>query len=155
VRRFTGTLVPATGASIGVDRLLAALKTLGKLGAAAASGPVLVTVMDRERLLDYQRMVAALRAGGIAAELYVGDGDFRAQLKYADRRQVPLAVIAGGNEFSRGEVSVKDLRLGKSLAKGIASRDEWLRNKPAQSTVPAGDLVVRVKEMLSAGEGAR
>src|SRR5581483_4524295 len=73
VARFTGQPVPATGFSIGVSRLAAALAHLGKIETGDARGPVVVTVFDRGRLADYQRMVQSLRGAGIRAELYLGN----------------------------------------------------------------------------------
>jgi histidyl-tRNA synthetase len=149
VERFTGRIVPATGVSIGVDRLLTALKTLGQLAASGRQGPVVVTVMDQQRFTEYQRMVTDLRAAGVAAEIYLGDGNFRTQLKYADRRNAPVVVIAGEDEFARHQVSLKDLRLGTQLSKEISARDEWLKRQPAQISVPREDLVTRTREMLA------
>ena len=102
VKRFTGQAVPATGVSIGVDRLLAALREKGRIGS-SAEGPVVVTVMDRDRMADYQAMVAELRQAGIRAEVYLGNPkNFGNQLKYADRRNSPVAVIEGGDEKAKG-----------------------------------------------------
>lgn len=148
VRRFTGTLVPATGCSIGVDRLLTALKAIGQLGIDEYLGPVVVAVLDPKRLSEYQSMVTELRSAGIAAELYLGDANFRLQLKYANRRRSPVAVIAGEDEFGRGEISLKDLRLGKELSKGIKDREVWLRDQPAQISVPREQLVEATKRLL-------
>jgi histidyl-tRNA synthetase len=148
VQRFTGAEVPATGASIGVDRLLAAIKTLGKIKEWSSSGPVIVTVMDASRLADYQKFVSEIRAAGIAAELYLGDKGFQAQLKYADKRKSPVVVIAGEDEFRRGEVTLKDMRLGAELAKTIEKRDEWRKDQPAQKTVARSDLVPAIRKIL-------
>ncbi|HXF89306.1 MAG TPA: histidine--tRNA ligase, partial [Xanthobacteraceae bacterium] len=106
IARFRGEPVPATGFSIGVSRLLAALQHLGKIDSKPAPGPVVVTVFDQHRIADYQRMVAALRNAGIRAELYLGQGKFGAQMKYADRRGSPCAVIQGPDEKAKGVVQV-------------------------------------------------
>ena len=148
VKRFTGTEVPATGASIGVDRLLSALQALGRIDTAQATKPVVVTVMDRNHLVDYQQMVSELRNAEIPAELYLGSKGFRAQLKYADKRGAPIAIIAGSNEFEKGEVTLKDLWLGAQLAREITDRDEWTKARPAQVTAQRGDLVAEVRKML-------
>ncbi len=109
VKRFTGQAVPATGVSIGVDRLLAALHAKGRIGR-QSHGPVVVTVMDRDRMADYQAMAAELRAAGIRAEVFLGNPkDFGKQLKYADQRQSPVAIIQGDQERARGVVQIKDL----------------------------------------------
>jgi len=149
VERFLGERVPATGASVGVDRLLAALQVAGRAGAADRVGPVVVTAMDGSRIAEYARMVAELRQAGIAAEMFVGHGGFKKQLKYADRRRAPVAVIAGGDEFERGEVTLKDLRLGTELAAEITDRDEWRKGQPAQVSVPRDRLVEEVRAILA------
>ena len=112
--RFRSEPVPATGFSIGVSRLQAALQHVGSqiVSGAAARGPVVVLVMDRERIADYQRMVARLRAAKIRAELYLGSAGMKAQMKYADRRRAPCVVIQGSQERERGEVQIKDLVAG-------------------------------------------
>ncbi len=146
VKRFTGQSVPATGVSIGVDRLLAALRAKGR-GAAASAGPVVVTVMDRDRMADYMGMVADLRNAGIRAEVYLGNPkNFGNQLKYADKRQSPVAVIQGGNEAEKGMVILKDLILGAQIAQN-ATLEEW-KDRPAQVEIPRADLVAAVKKML-------
>ncbi|MEE4119110.1 MAG: histidine--tRNA ligase [Paracoccaceae bacterium] len=150
VKRFTGQAVPATGVSIGVDRLLAALRETGRIGDRAA-GPVVVTVMDRARLADYQAMVRELRAAGIRAEMYLGNPrNFGNQLKYADKRESPVAVIQGEDEAARGVVQLKDLVLGARIA-ADASLEEW-KSQPAQREVPRGALVAEVRAMLE-GQG--
>lgn len=147
VKRFTGQSVPATGVSIGVDRLLAALHAKGRL-TETTQGPVVVTVMDRDRMADYMAMVADLRQAGIRAEVYLGNPkNFGNQLKYADKRASPIAVIQGGNEAVNGTVILKDLILGAKIAEG-ASLEEW-KNRPAQIEIPRADLVTEVRKMLA------
>lgn len=146
VERFTGQKVPATGVSIGVDRLLAALRAKGMAGADVA-GPVVVTVMDRDRMSDYQAMAAELRAAGIRAEVYLGNPkNFGNQLKYADKRGAPVAIIQGGDEALRGVVQVKDLILGAKIA-AEASVEEW-KAQPAQTEVAREDLVAEVRRII-------
>ena len=150
VARFRGEPVPATGFSIGVSRLLAALQHLGKIETKAAHGPVVVTVFDRDRIADYQKMVKALRDAGIRAELYLGNPkNFGNQLKYADRRNAPCVVIQGGDEKAKGEVQIKDLILGAKAAEEIASNEEWRKGRPAQFSVPEEKLVEAVKDVLA------
>ncbi|MEI2685966.1 MAG: histidine--tRNA ligase [Cypionkella sp.] len=147
VKRFTGQAVPATGVSIGVDRLLAALRAKGRVGGEAA-GPVVVTVMDRERMGDYMAMVGELRAAGIRAEMYLGNPkQFGNQLKYADKRRSPVAVIQGGDEAATGTIILKDLILGAKIAQN-ATLEEW-KDRPAQAEVPRADLVAAVQRMLA------
>jgi len=149
VARFTGQQVPATGFSIGVSRLYSALKLVGKAEEASTLAPVVVLVMDKDRQGDYWRMVQALRAGGVRAEMYAGTAGMKAQMKYADKRGAPLVVIQGGDEKAKGEVQVKDLRLGAELASNIASREEYASQRLAQFSVAEVDLVAAVKKALA------
>ncbi len=146
VKRFTGQEVPATGVSIGVDRLLAALDAKGRLDK-TPDGPVVVTVMDKSRMADYQKMVAELRNEGIRAEVYLGNPkNFGNQLKYADKRGSPVAIIAGSDEFDKGVVQIKDLILGAQIAEN-ATHEEW-KERPSQYEVPRDDLVTKVRDIL-------
>jgi histidyl-tRNA synthetase len=153
VARFRGQEVPATGFSVGVSRLYAALSHLGKLDSAAQAAPVVVLVMDRDETAGYWRMVEELRAGGIRAEMYMGASGMKAQMKYADRRGAPLAIIEGGDERERGEVQIKDLIEGRRKAQAISSREEWVSERPAQVSAPREKLVETVRQMLAAQEG--
>ena len=146
-----GQPVPATGFSIGVSRLQAALTALGKLDEKAANGPVLVTVFDRDRVADYQGMVSKLREAGIRAELYLGNpkNNLGNQLKYADRRGSPCAVIQGSDEKARGEVQIKDLILGAEIAGLSKEREDYLKKQAeAQFAVKETELVEAVRELL-------
>ena len=151
VARFRGQDVPATGFSIGVSRLQAALTHLGKLDDKPAPGPVVVTVFDRDRVADYQRMVQHLRNAGIRAELYLGNPkNIGNQLKYADKRNAPCVVIQGGDEKAKGEVQIKDLILGAEIAGLAKDRDEYLEKQAqAQFAVPEDKLVEAVREVLA------
>jgi histidyl-tRNA synthetase len=147
VARFTGQAVPATGVSIGVSRLMSALASRGAL--AAAKAPlVVVTVFDKTEAAASFAIVQDLRAAGIRAEAYVGTGKMGDQFKYADKRGAAIAIIEGGDERARGEVTLKDLALGAELAKSVESRAEWVGNREAQKSVKRADLVAEVKTML-------
>ena len=146
VKRFTGQSVPATGISIGVDRLLAALRMKGATQT-DTTGPVVVTVMDRDRMADYQAMASDLRAAGIRAEVYLGNPkNFGNQLKYADKRNSPVAIIQGSDEATRSVVQVKDLVLGAKIAE-TATHEEW-KDQPAQFECDRADMVARVRAIL-------
>jgi len=150
VARFRGEPVPATGFSIGVSRLLAALQHLGKIEAKPEPGPVVVTVFDRDRVADYQRMAQRLRAAGIRAELYLGSGKLGPQFKYADRRGAPCVIIQGGDEKAKGEVQIKDLILGSEIAGLSKDRDDYLQQQAeAQFAVAEDALVDAVRELLA------
>ena len=156
VERFTGQAVPATGFSIGVSRLMTALKNLGKLDTQSVPAPVVVCVMDRDAdsLGRYQRMVQELRAAGIRAELFQGNPkQFGKQLQYADRRGSAVAVIQGSDERAAGELQLKDLIAGREAAKDIADRAAWVEQRPAQVSVPEADLVAGVRKILAQYEG--
>ena len=153
VSRFMGQPVPATGFSIGVSRLMTALKNLGKLGQDEVIAPVLVTVMDGdvEAMGRYQRFTQQLRAAGIRAEMFQGNWKkFGNQLKYADRRGCPIAIIQGGDERAQGVVQLKDLIEGKRLSGEIEDNASWREARVAQETVPEADLVAKVQEILAA-----
>jgi histidyl-tRNA synthetase len=130
VKRFTGQAVPATGVSIGVDRLLAALHAKGRIG----GGGTRPRRRHRDGPRPHGRLSgdgSELRAAGIRAEVYLGNPkNFGNQLKYADKRASPVAIIQGGDEAARGVVQVKDLILGAKIAES-ASLDEW-KSQPAQ-----------------------
>ena len=153
VKRFTGQEVPATGVSIGVDRLLAALREKGRMNN-LVKGPVIVTVMDRDRLADYQQMVSELRNAGIRAEMYMGNPkNFGNQLKYADKRSSPVAVIEGGDEKANGLVQIKDLALGARLSAKIETTEEW-KSQPAQIEIKRDSLISEVRKMIARSEDA-
>ena len=156
IARFRGEAVPATGFSIGVSRLAAALQHLGKISSKPEPGPVVVTVFPDVPIAEYQRMVARLREAEYApgkkirAELYLGDGRFGAQVKYADKRGSPCVVIQGGNEKAKGEVQIKDLILGAEIAGLSKDRDDYLKKQAdAQFAVKENQLVEGVRKVLA------
>ncbi|MGQ3353027.1 MAG: histidine--tRNA ligase [Phreatobacter sp.] len=154
VARFRGEEVPATGFSIGVSRLAAALKSLGKLGAEKPVGPVVVLVMDRDQIAHYQGIVSDLRKADppIRAEMYLGSSGMKAQMKYADRRNAPAVIIQGSNERDHpdGEmVMIKDLVAGAEAAKTITDNAEWRASRPAQFAAKRGELVEKIRELLA------
>jgi len=157
VSRFRGEPVPATGFSIGVSRLMTALKNLGKLETVEAVAPVVVLVMDKdtESLGRYQRLVSGLRQAGIRAEMYLGGAGMKAQMKYADRRGSPCVIIQGGDEREKGEVQIKDLVEGKRLSEEIEDNVTWRESRPAQFSVPEGEMVAAVRRVLEAQASER
>lgn len=151
VSRFIGQPVPATGFSIGVSRLQAALQMLGQRNAPQPLGPVVVTVMDPDRMPDYQQIAMKLRNEGIRAEIYLGKikGGLGAQLKYAVKRNAPCVVIQGSDEKMRGEIIVKDMNLGASLADDSADRVAYLQRQTlAQFSCPEQDLLLAVNDII-------
>lgn len=150
VARFTGERTPATGFSFGVSRLASALKAAGRDLAQAARGPVVVIAFDQSRMADYFAVAREIRAAGIAAEVYLGASGMKAQMKYADRRLSPAAVIVGEDELTAGTVTVKDLDLGRELAAQVTDNAEWRGQRPGQQTIPRGELTAALRRILEA-----
>jgi histidyl-tRNA synthetase len=151
VARFTGERTPATGFSFGVSRLASALKAAGRDLSKAARGPVVVIAFSPERMADYFAIAREIRAAGIAAEVYLGASGMKAQMKYADRRLSPAAVIVGDDELAAGTVTVKDLDLGRALAAKVTDNAEWRAERPGQQTIPRGELAAALRRILDAG----
>ncbi len=149
VSRFKGQLVPATGFSFGVSRFLTALERMGHMQA-EVTPPVMICNFDKALMPKYFQLADQLRAQGIRTEVFVGGGNVTKQLKYADKRGVPVAVLMGEDEIAAGQVTLKDLKLGAQMAKAIESNEEWRESRPAQSTVPADQLVSAIKSILDA-----
>jgi histidyl-tRNA synthetase len=156
VMRFSGEKVPAVGASIGVDRLLAALVHLGRTGQQKSTAKVLITNMDAALEADYLAMTWELRRAGIPTELYLGTAKGPGkQLKYADAWGVPIALLYGSNEKEKGIVTLKDMEMGRKRAEALANRQDWLEERPGQREVPRGELVATIREILDQIEAQR
>ncbi len=151
VARFTGQRVPATGFSIGVSRLVAAQEILGIDRKDASPPPVVVLALDAARMGDYLAMAEELRRAGVRAEAYLGSSGMKAQLKYADKRDAPIAVIQGGDELAKGTVTLKDLKLGAKIASGLGEdREAYAKaREQVQQEVPRAQLVAAVQQMLA------
>jgi len=155
VTRFLGEKVPAVGASIGVDRLLAALVELGRVRLQKSTAKVLITAIDPALTDDYIAMAYELRRAGIPTELYLGaQKRFGKQIKYADQCEIPLAVVRGSDERDKGIVTIKDMFAGKARADDVAGRDQWLGERPGQIEVPREGLVAAVRDLLAKIEGS-
>lgn len=149
VERFLGEKIPATGASIGVDRLLAATLKLGALSLRPSTARVLVTTMDPQLLIEYQKITRELRQAGINTELYLGkEKGVGKQLQYANRQQIPIAVLVGSDEAAKGIVSIKDLREGAKRGAELTERSAWLQERPGQFTIPRHQIVEAVRSIL-------
>ncbi len=148
VARFTGQSVPATGFSFGVSRLASALKAAGRGDRDATRGPVVVIAFSEDDMGHYLDAVAELRNAGVPAELYLGRAGMKAQMKYADRRGAPAAVILGGDEIAAGTVTIKDLDAGRALAAATADNAAWKSERPGQVVVPRGELVATVRGII-------
>lgn len=146
VARFTGERTPATGFSFGVSRLAVALQSIhGE--AAAVRGPVVIIAFDEASMPSYFSVAAELRAAGIPAEVYLGRSGMKAQMKYADRRHAPAAILMGGDEIQAGTVTIKDLDLGRALASGT-DLETWKSERPGQQTVPRSQLIAAVRAIV-------
>jgi histidyl-tRNA synthetase len=148
VARFTGEKVPATGFSIGVSRLQAALSLIDGQQRQAL-GPVVVLVMDKGEVARYQKITQDLRNAGIRAEMYLGSSGMKAQMKYADKRNAPCAIIQGSDERAKGEVTIKDLIEGAKAAAAIKDNKEWKAARPAQFSVSEANLIDEVKKLVA------
>lgn len=149
VERFLNRSIPATGSSIGIDRLLAALIELKALRLTQATSQVLVTVMDREHLPDYLDIVRQLREAGIPSEIYSGDTkNLTKQIKYGDKVGIPFVVIVGSDEFESGTVTVKNLAVGREKALQTSDREEWLKAEQIQETIPLSSLIEYLRRHL-------
>jgi histidyl-tRNA synthetase len=154
VARFTGERLPATGFSFGVSRLASALRAAGRGDDEAVRGPVVVIVFSQDDMQHYLDAVSELRSAGIAAELYLGRAGMKAQMKYADRRGAPAAVILGGDEIAAGQVTIKDLDAGRALAAGISDNEAWKAERPGQRIAPRAELVATVRAIVDAARTA-
>ncbi len=150
VKRFLGQEVPATGASMGVDRLLAALEHLGKLGGRKSTARVLVTRLDKRLTGEYLKLAWELRRAGVATELYLGSPrSLGKQLSYADQLEIPIALILGEDELARGVVTLKDMDVGRRLTSEISERQDWLAERPGQREVRREGLVEAVRALVA------
>ena len=150
VERFLGEKVPATGASIGLDRILEAMRLLKRIPVPSATAQVLVVTMDKNLMLEYQKITCALRKGGIAAEMFLGQGGLKKQLKYADQWGIPFAVIIGSDEMAKQQATVKDLHKGRQLAETVDNRQEWKKaEQTVQMSVPLTSLVSQLQKLLN------
>ena len=150
VARFTGNSTPATGFSFGVSRLASALRAAGRADERGIRGPVVILALDNSAIGEYLAIARDLRAEGMAAEVYLGTSGMRPQMKYADRRLSPAAIIIGGDELANGTVTIKDLDLGRALAAGVSDNEQWRADRPGQVTVPRSDLVATVRRIVEA-----
>jgi len=151
VTRFIGEKIPATGASLGVDRLLAALIHLKRVKLEKTPTKVLVTMMDLALSNDYLEMTWELRQAGIPCEMFLGSKrkGIGKQMKYADSLDIPLAVMFGEDEKAKGIVTIKDLQQGRAESQEIEGREQWIRERPGQIEIPRGELVERIKALLA------
>ena len=146
----SGEKLPATGFSVGISRLAAAFAISGDI--AALNGPVVVLNMDRDNPAIALTLATELRQAGIRAEAYMGSSGMRPQMKYADRRRAPAAIMVGTDELEKGVVTIKDLKEGARQAAAIESNQEYREARPGQFEVPRGEMISRIRDILEADQ---
>ena len=147
ISRFGKDDVPATGISIGVDRLIMALKQLDLLKA-ETKPLVVIANIDDQNMPEYISMAREIRREGIACEISFGSKNLGKQLKYCDRKGASIVLIAGEEEIKKGEISIKDLDKGKQVSKDITERDKWKEAKAGQQTIKRSELLIALKKVL-------
>ncbi len=151
IGQFMDKDIPATGASIGVDRLVLAMQKLGLVKRRKNNIDVLITCMVRDKLVEYHKLAFKLRENGINTEVYLGEEGIGKQLKYADKKDIPIALIIGEDEFKEDIVSIKDLRAKERIEKEIGDRKKWLEARVGQKRVKVSQLVDEIKNILNLG----
>jgi histidyl-tRNA synthetase len=147
--RFLGERIPATGASMGVDRLLAALVHMGKIDTRKVTARVLVTNIDSSLTSEYLAMTWELRRAGIATEFYLGtEKGVAKQLKYANQCDIQVALLYGSEEKAQGVVTVKNMAAVRERTLVDADRKQWLISRAGQIAVPRADLIAAVAGLL-------
>lgn len=150
VMRFLGERLPATGASIGVDRLLAALLELKRAKSRKSPALAMICTIDKDLTGEYMAMAFELRRAGIPTEMYLGSKGMGKQFKHADELGIPVVIMLGGDEKAKGIVTLKDMAAGRRAAAQIEDRSTWIQDRPGQISVPRGELIDAVRR-LSAG----
>ena len=133
---------------MGVDRLLAALETLGRVGGEKTPAQVLVTVMDENLSQECMSIAFELRRAGIRTEIHVGTGRLGKQLKRADRLGIPFTVLLGTNEAERGVVTVKQMAVAREKGAAMEGKDEWKAARFGQKTVRRSEVAETLRRML-------
>lgn len=148
VARFGGTALPATGASLGVDRLLAAIEHLRKGGQSKTTVQVLVTVMDDALSKECMLLGFELRRAGIRTEIDVSGGRLGKQLKRANRLGIPYAVLLGSNELERGVVTLKQMAVAGQQGTAVGDHESWKAARFGQKEVPRAEVADTLRALL-------
>ena len=131
--KFTKLELPGIGASLGLDRLLAAQEELGLIEKVRTPAPVFIVYFEKDRLADYLQIAAALRGAGIGAVMYPENKKFDKQLKYADKQGFQVAIIAGSQDFAEQKCQVKNLAQRSQVEVSIADGFESLINQVGEA----------------------
>jgi histidyl-tRNA synthetase len=145
VKRFKNQECPATGISIGLDRLLYALNQKNIFNFNQKS-PVLICVLDEKYMDYYFKILNLLRLNNINSEIYSGSSNFKAQLKYADKRNCKYVIICGEDEVSKELITLKNLVIGSKVSEDIKSREDWTQSKDAQKTFAFSNLLKEISK---------
>ena len=147
ITRFTQSIYPATGVSIGLDRLLYAIdqKEIEKV---KDNNPIVICVFDKKQMPQYNKLLTLIRSSNINSEIYCGNGNLKTQMKYANKKNAPAVILYGDNEIKSGTVTIKNLKLGKESSENVKIRENWISNKTAQITVKVENLVNEIKKLL-------
>ena len=160
VSRFTNNIAPATGVSIGLDRLLVGVQQRDNFWKnnkeIENTGPVVICLFGANVYpsfganegATYNKILTELRSAGIKSEIYFGIGGIKAQMKYADKRNSPAVILYGENEAKSGTVTIKNLKLGKEISAEAKTREDWTKDKKAQITVKLENLVDEIKKII-------
>ena len=157
LKRFRGESVPSVGMSVGLSRLHTFLQTKREGAGGAGAGEahdennplIVILAMEQDQMPRYQQLAAKLRQQSLRAEVYVGNGNMRKQLKYADKRNARIALIQGEDERKQNRITIKDLQQGKQLAQDLQQRDTWREGSHAQQTIAEADIIATCLKLLS------
>ena len=147
IARFGKEDVPATGISIGVDRLVYAIEQFDKISSNKKPLIIIANLISDE-ISTYLNIADQLRLEGYACEIFYGSNNLSKQLKYCDKRGASAVVIIGEDELKNNTISIKNLTVGKELSKNIDSREEWKELKAGQFTINKDDLINEIKKIF-------
>lgn len=150
VARFTGQSMPATGFSFGVSRLAQALMTQKPSETSMGLAPIMILSFGAQNMASYLELATQLRQSGLMAEVYLGASGLKAQMKYADRRGSPAAIIMGGDEIATGTLTIKDLDLGRALSAQTNDNKEWRETRPGQISLPRAEAISHLRSIIQA-----
>jgi len=147
IARFGKEDVPATGISIGIDRLIYAIEQFDKIQS-NKKPLIIIANLIPEQISNYLSIAEVVRDEGYACEIFYGSNNLSKQLKYSDKRKASLVIIIGEDEIKNKTISIKNLTVGKELSKNIDSREEWKELKAGQFIINKDDLITELKKIL-------
>ena len=147
IARFGKEDVPATGISIGIDRLIYAIEQFDKIQS-NKKPLIIIANLIPEQISNYLSIAEVVRDEGYACEIFYGSNNLSKQLKYSDKRKASLVIIIGEDEIKNKTISIKNLIVGKELSKNIDSREEWKELKAGQFIINKDDLITELKKIL-------